>query len=131
MAKLEDIPKKQIFNVPDGYFDKLPSRIQSRVSDQRSARMQPVLRYAMQYALPVLLVAAILFYFYRPSNPEAASILASVETEDLIIFLQETDLTTDDVLENIEFSTTDLEAIEDEVYALDPGDEIDLELNSL
>ena len=131
MAKLEDIPKKQIFNVPDGYFDKLPSRIQSRVSDERSARMQPVLRYAMQYALPLLLVAAILFYFYRPSTAEANSILASVETEDLIIFLQETDLTTDDVLENIDFSSGEMQAIEDEVYALDPDDDIDSELNSL
>ena len=32
MKKLEDIPKKEIFDVPDGYFEKLPGKIQARIS---------------------------------------------------------------------------------------------------
>lgn len=32
--KLEDIPKQKIYPVPDGYFDKLPGVIMSRVATQ-------------------------------------------------------------------------------------------------
>ena len=33
--KLEDIKKKNIYTVPDKYFDQLPTRIQSRVNEQK------------------------------------------------------------------------------------------------
>ena len=33
--KLEDIKKKNIYSVPDKYFDQLPTRIQSRVNEKK------------------------------------------------------------------------------------------------
>ncbi|MEX2235331.1 MAG: hypothetical protein WD824_24420 [Cyclobacteriaceae bacterium] len=135
MGKLEDIPKKQFFNVPDGYFDRLPAQIQSRIATGKGdTRGNLVFRYALQYALPVLLVAAVLFY-YSSIGPDPESILASVETADLINYLQEAGLTTEDVLENIEFNAQELEAIENEVYELNfqnmDDETLDLELNTL
>lgn len=135
MSKLEDIPKKQIFSVPEDYFETLPSRIHSRLPESGSeSRTRLVLRYSLQYVLPVVLVALVLFWYNRPSS-DAATILATVETEDLIYYLQESGLTTDDLIENVEFNQSDVEAIEGEVYDLElPGlndDEIDLELNAL
>lgn len=135
MGKLEDIPKKQFFHVPDGYFDRLPAQIQSRIeTPKRDARSNPVFRYALQYALPMLLVAAVLFY-YSSTGPDPESILASVETADLINYLQEAGLTTEDVLENIDFNAQELEAIENEVYELNfqnmDDETLDLELNTL
>ena len=135
MGKLEDIPKKQFFNVPDGYFDRLPAQIQSRIASHKGdTRHYSVLRYALQYALPVLLVAAVLFY-YSSKSPGPESILASVETADLINYLQEAGLTTDDVLENIDFNSHELEALENEVYELNfqsmDDETLDLEMNAL
>lgn len=115
MARLEDIPKKQIFRVPENYFDQLPARIQLRIGNTRVARPEPAFRRAMLYAVPVLLVALALFYFHEP-KPDAAGILTTVDTEDLIIYLHESDITTDDLLEHVELNDAELEAIEDEVY---------------
>jgi hypothetical protein len=132
MAKLEDIPKGQFFKAPDGYFDQLPARILSRVSTPRD----PVSRtaFVLQYAFPAMLLAAVLFYYFAP-GPDAESMLSSVQTTELIDYLHESGLTTEDLLEDMDFSSDDLEAIENEVYNLnlqDMDDEtLDLELNTL
>jgi len=135
MSKLEDIPKKHIFSVPEDYFEKLPFRIQSRIPESPpETRMRPAFRYALQLALPAVLVAVVLFWYTRPSS-DATTILATVGTDELIYYLQESGLTTEDLMEYVEFDHSDVEAIESEVYDLElPGlndDEIDLELNAL
>lgn len=119
MSKLEDIPKESIFRVPENYFVELPSRIQSRISGRKSFSAEKhVWQYALRYALPLVVIAAILVYNYAP-EPDAESILATVETPDIVQYLQEeSSLTTEDVLDNIEFKTEDVEAIENEVYDL-------------
>lgn len=61
-----------------------------------------------------MIITALLFY--QPGETDAETILASVDTEQLIAYLQDTGLTTDDVLESFEFSTEDIQAIEDEIY---------------
>ena len=115
MAKLDDIPKKDFYTTPPDYFENLPAAIQSRIQKGPAARSFPVVKYSLQYALPLLLIIAAMF-FYRSSTPDAETILASVDTEELIAYLQDAGVTTEDVLENIEFSTEDLQAIEDEIY---------------
>lgn len=135
MGKLDDIPRKQIFSVPEDYFDELPSRIQSRIAATPVDKaVPPVFRYTLQYALPLILIAAIAF-FYIGHEPDAGSILATVATEDLLYYLEDSPLTTEDLLESVDFSRGDLEAIENEVYDLELGDlddeQIDEELNAL
>lgn len=115
MARLDDIPKKEFFTTPPGYFEKLPAAIQSRTQRAPERRSFPVVKYSLQYALPLILILAALF-FYRRTATDAETILASVDTEALIAYLQDTGLTTDDVLESFEFSTEDIQAIEDEIY---------------
>ncbi|MGC1242989.1 MAG: hypothetical protein WA874_15475 [Chryseosolibacter sp.] len=123
MGNLEDIPKKQIYRVPDGYFENLPSRIQTRIAhEQAGARKQPVFRYSLRYALPLVIAAAVSFYYYNASKPDASSILATVETDDLITYIEESDVTTEDLLEFVEFNNEDLDSIENEVYDLDLSD---------
>ena len=136
MLRLEDIPKKQIFEVPERYFEELPLRIQARVaaSYQRSAP-RPVWRYAVQYALPLVLAVVILFYRYYPAT-DAESILESVETADLVLYLQqEPALTAEDIIENVDFVPADVEAIEAEAYDLEIGSsnsgDLEMELNTL
>jgi hypothetical protein len=119
MANLDDIPKKTFFTTPENYFDKLPGRIQSRITEaDTGARRNRVVTYALQYALPIIVVFALVL-FYRSSNPDAETILATVDTEELIIYLQESGMTTEELLDNVEFTQEELEAIENEIY--DPG----------
>jgi hypothetical protein len=72
----------------------------------------------VKYALPIVLAIALVL-FYRSSNPNAETILATVETEELILYLQESGMTTEELLDNVEFTADELEAIENEIYASD------------
>ena len=117
--KLEDIPKKDIFNVPEGYFDKLPNTIQARIEAQKgSFNWSAPWMVTLKYAVPVVvLVVASLFWFNKPTE-DTESILASVQTEDLVAYLDDSDLTTDDVLESVDFNADDVDQIENQVYEL-------------
>jgi hypothetical protein len=124
--KLEDIEKKEIFKVPDGYFDALPSKIQSRI-DGQSPKIEGsfVFRYKLQYVLPVIIFFVIGIFWFEARNraKDAENILASIATEDLIAYLNESEIPTDEVLDHIEFNSLDLEEIETEVYELEVDDE--------
>lgn len=137
MKKLEDIPKNHPFKVPEGYFDRLPGLIQARVSEKTSIwEAKPIVRYALQYALPVLVLAvASILYLVPDSSQDADSLLASVSTEELVTYLQESGITTDELLGELQFDNESVEAIEAEVYfnfkELDDLDEFDLDVNNL
>ena len=134
MKKLEEIPKKEIFKVPDGYFEGLPAKIQARIETGGVKEPSFVFRYKLQYALPfVALFAVGIYWFTVASQPQdVESLLASVQTEDLVAYLNESDITTDDLIEGGEFNSTDLEEIESEVYDLQLGDEdLDIDLEDL
>lgn len=122
MKKLEDIPKKEIFNVPDGYFDALPGKIQARIAAKNSTRETS---FIFRYVLPVIALLFIGIYWYTNDRQpvDAESILASVQTEDMIVYLDDSGITTEDLLEHIDFNASDLEAIENEVYELHLSDE--------
>jgi hypothetical protein len=136
MHKLEDIPKTSIFQVPEKYFDHLPAKIQARMDEQPSRAKKTVWQYAVQYALPLLIVAGIVYYYNYSPAINAESILASVDTADLVQYLQQdATLTTDDLIEGVDFAPAEIEAIENAIYD-SPIDgtsdqEIELELITL
>jgi hypothetical protein len=137
MKKLEDIPKNELFTVPEGYFEKLPSRIQSRAVTGSSSEHSFFVAYKLQYILPALLIVASAVTFWLSglsTESSSENLLASVETSDLIAYLNDSELTTEDVIENVNFGQDDLNEIEDEVYDdhfdgvdLKTVDELDLE----
>lgn len=138
MKKLEDISKKEFFNVPDGYFDQLPGVIQTRIANARSER--PVfVKVAFRYALPALLIGAIAWFWIKPATPSptAEDLIAEVATEDLIAFINESDLSTDEILNTVMLDDTDADAIQGSVYELDYTEESleiildEIDLNSL
>lgn len=120
MKNLENIPKKNIFDVPDGYFDKLPSKIQARIgAENPKAETKSYFRYALQYALLVVLVVVAAIFIFKPKSTSVEDMLASVSTEQLVAYLDEVDvntLTTEELIESFEFDTETIEAIEQEVY---------------
>jgi len=124
MKKLEDIPRKNIFEVPDGYFEKLPGIIQSRVTSGEK-QSTPAFSLALRFAVPLVLVIAIaaVFWLNQPetdANPQ--SILASVQTEDLVAYLSEADFTTDELLDYVELDGEDVTRIEESVYEFQLND---------
>lgn len=125
MKKLEDIPKKDVFKVPEGYFENLPSIIQARVTGQKKERaFLPSFSYALRYALPVVILGAIGYFWFNPAQPKTAeSILATIETEDLVAYLTETEMTTDELLESVQLDANDVDQIEDEIYGEQLTDE--------
>lgn len=126
MKKLEDIPKKEVFKVPDGYFDELPMIIQSRIAGQKTEKaFMPAFSYALRYALPVVILGVIGYFWLGPgSQPSSAeSILATIETEDLVAYLNETDITTDELLEGVQLDANDVDQLEGEIYTNELNDE--------
>jgi hypothetical protein len=118
MGRLDNIPKKQVFKVPDGYFEKLPLEIQARVAASSRER-QPIFRHAWRYAMAFVLLLVSAFYYYQNfSGSKVESILATVETDQLIIYLDDAEFNTEDLLENVDLNDDDLIAIENEVYVL-------------
>jgi hypothetical protein len=118
MKKLEDIPKKDIFEAPEGYFDKLPGIIQARVAKPASdGPWVSSFRMTLRYALPVLVIGiAFWFYLRMPDATSAEDLLASVDTSNLVAYLEESEITADVLLENIELSNEDAEAIENRAF---------------
>ena len=111
--KLEDIKKKNIYSVPDKYFDQLPTRIQARVNESKpvfSISWSRNLIYKI--AAPTLVIIFIAFYFGIESNnfeSNADTLLAQVGTDDLIAYLETTNLTTDEIIEEVDLSDLDLD----------------------
>jgi hypothetical protein len=101
--KLEQIEKKNIFEVPDGYFDELPMAIQQRVTSKEKAFAFPLFAVSLKYALPVFAVAIASVFIYqnysRSSTSDAA--LKDVSTETLVAYLSESDITEDEILQSI------------------------------
>jgi hypothetical protein len=137
MKKLEDLPKNHPFKVPEGYFDKLPGIIQSRVAEKSEVQeARPYFRLALQYALPVIVLAIVAVIYLVPKNgQDVDTMLASVSTEELVAYLEESEITTEELLEQMTLDNERVEAIESEVYFnfddLENFDELDLDLNNL
>jgi len=133
MKKLDDIPKNHPFNVPDDYFDQLPGRIQSRVQGKQG-RTSPAMTGIMRYALAMLVIGAIAFVWLWSGSPTGSTkqspeaILASLETTDLVAYLNEGDVTTDELLDDVQFNNDDATQIEEAVFNLELNDS---DLNSL
>lgn len=121
MKNLENIPKKNIYEVPEGYFDKLPGIIQARITaESPEAKKSPFFLYSVRFALPALLIGAVSYIFWlNGGNTQPASteeLLASIETSYLVDYLEETSFTGDDLLENTEMTETDVAEIEGLIY---------------
>jgi hypothetical protein len=129
MKKLEDISKKNIFEVPEGYFEKLPGIIQARVAKPEPVRIWVT---SLKYALPVLAIMAFgIFWFTGSSEKSFDEQLAGIQTEQLIAYINDADLQIDDLSESVEWNEFDLLELEDKVYSTFDmtGDELDLLLD--
>jgi hypothetical protein len=109
MKRLEDIPKKQNFKVPDGYFDELPMRIQARIEANKPTSVVSFSygKLALRYALPVVLVGVIsvvLWNNYSAKSEDPMAALENIPAEQLVAYLESDEISTDDIIEHAAFS---------------------------
>ncbi len=90
---LTDLEKKPVFELPDGYFEQLPSAIQRKIASQKSAKVWVLpawLRYSLSFAsLALLLLVGYILYprlSSHTSNP--TQMLSQASDEEIINFLR-------------------------------------------
>ena len=91
--KLEDLPKKNIYQVPENYFEKLPGRVMQRVTQDSVSKNPfyafwnlPYLRPALASVM-IVICLAVLFLFNRNQAPESSELLASISDKDAMEYL--------------------------------------------
>ena len=127
--KLEDINKDNIFKVPENYFEEFPDRLKERIAETKKIKTAPVIslrRIVQLAAAAVILFFAI--YGIKQINNQPATIdqmLADISTEELINYLVESDMSTEELLADLDMSmiTFNEDQITDEIITSDPLDE--------
>jgi hypothetical protein len=115
MKKLEDISKENIYKVPEGYFEKLPGLIQARV-----AKPEPRVWFApaFKFAMPVVaLVLAVTVWFTSRQGVSLEDQLSEIQTEQLMVYLEESDLSADLITDELNWSEEDLIELEENVIS--------------
>lgn len=130
--KLEEFSKKESFTVPDGYFDNLPTIIQARAIESTKKKTLLSSVGVLKFAIPSILLLLIAGYFgykYQNSPYQQDSkielMLADVSTKELVNYLDNTDLSSEDFLELVSFEG---EKIDDFSNNLDNVSDEELEL---
>ena len=127
--KLEDINKDNIFKVPDNYFENFPERLQKRIEETEQQKKTPVIR--LRTIINVAAAAIILMFviygitLINDNSTSADQILSEISSEDLVNYLVESDMSTDEFLENLDMSVlaSTEDPIIEEFIPSDPLDE--------
>lgn len=129
MKKLEDIPKKNPFKVPDGYFDELPNVVQARIA--REGRRSPfagAFSFSLKYALPVIALVVAAIFWFRP-QPSIEGQLGEIDANQIALYLDNTyaneeNVAIDETL--FDWTEEELNELEDDVYSsMEFGNELE------
>lgn len=141
MKKLEDIPKKNHFSAPDGYFETLPSKISARIERKPGLLERSAFRFSLQYAIPVVVLLGLgIFWFWQPTGDvnENDDLFASIETPALVDFLADAEsVSYEDFLDEMNPNLEEADSVENVVYGLSlPGGNMEelldeIEINNL
>lgn len=122
---IEQLSRQNIHRVPDGYFDDLPMRIQSRIADENQKPVrtwQGSLIWQLSAAAVVLIIGAYFVFRMDSTNPNPEEMLASVSNEEIIQYLEQEDISTLDMSTLVDLD----ELITEQDLYLDPLSSTDL-----
>ncbi|MEN8250854.1 MAG: hypothetical protein ABFS32_18120 [Bacteroidota bacterium] len=126
--ELDKLPKKQLYTVPDGYFEDLPGVIQNRVTARSEVESAPSFTWSpvLKFALPVAALVMMLVYFavrFDNNDINIEAMIADIPTEELVDYLAESDISTDELLSLIDIDELDVDGmIEDDAELLNNDD---------
>jgi len=116
---LDDIHKKNIFKVPDHYFEEFPGRLQAKIREESDRREGKLISFPSLIRVAVAASILILITFFlvllQNNHPSVEELLADVPTESLIAYLEESDMSMDELMESV-----DVELISPDEDLLDP-----------
>ncbi len=96
---------KPNYKVPDGYFEGLTSKIQERIKEEEQVAPERVWVPRLAWATPILVIAISIIYLMNAGGNEPESVedmLASISNEELIEYLDMTDVPTDEILASVD-----------------------------
>jgi len=113
MKKLDDIPKKNIFEVPEKYFDEMALNIQAKTEKLSKRETFSAWSFTFRYALPVVVLLIGSVYVLKPKEVEqdTEAILSSIPSEHLVDFLHESNATEAELLEAINLNENDADSL--------------------
>ena len=130
--RLEGLPKENIFKVPDRYFEELPGIIQARVTEKPSAISWQALftpANGWKVALATVVVALVLVFsgVFNRTGGTVDELLADVSLEDLLEYVEYSDISTDEILAELDLSEYEMEFLMgDDIKLID-----DIEIENL
>ena len=112
--RLEDIDKRQVFTKPpDGYFEKLPGIIQAKTANKAKTGAKTYWLTALKLAPVAGLLVFIALYSgvfnSQDSGQGLEDVLSEVSTDDIIWYLEELDITNDEIFEEVDLKALSLE----------------------
>jgi hypothetical protein len=104
--KLDDSHKKPPFRVPEQYFEEFPDRMVQRIREEavtgrgKMVSLPGLLKLGIAASFLILVTIAVFHLTFEEKT--ADQILAGIPTESLIVYLKESELTVDEVMETID-----------------------------
>jgi hypothetical protein len=111
--KLEEIEKKNIFEIPEGYFDALPMAIQKRIENKEQKTFSlPSFSFSFKYAFPLLFVTIATVFIYKSyySSTSTTNLLEGVNTETLVAYLSESEITEEEIIKSVNHAQFDFQS---------------------
>jgi len=105
--QLEDIsPNNHLFKTPEGYFDKLPMRVQARVAasklPQERFRLSWSWRRTAIWATAICVIVALVWVTYPEKQYSLGEEnLSQISNESIVNYLKETNITHQDLADQI------------------------------
>lgn len=125
--------KKNIHQVPEGYFENLPQIIQARAVESTKVKQRASFVYSLKYALPVvvLMIVAFVAFYNGPTEDtlDPSGMLENASIEELVEFLNDSEVSTDDLLAEIDLTGIELEFDNESIDLLDDNNISEDELN--
>jgi hypothetical protein len=103
---LSDIPKKDIFKTPEGYFDSLQARIERKIDRKEKPEGRIIgfpaknVKY-ISLAIAASIALLIIFLPWKandPASPSAAQLISEISDEECLAFLKTSEVEIDDLL---------------------------------
>ena len=121
--------EKEIFEVPEGYFDSLTSNIQARIKEEAVPEKSRIMVPRLAWVTPIIIVAIATIFWLYPVGKEANAneLLAEVPTEELLAYLDNYEISEEEIVTYMgELDLADMQFDEADTDLLD-----DLNMNEL
>jgi len=124
------------FQAPEGYFKELPATVMDKVESKKSKWVFKLnwtqqTKWVLAPAMTVALVMGYFFFFNQKEMVNPDDLIAQVSTDDLIAYLEASDISTDEILDYIDIENISDELESDDIYQLDDMNLNDEELDEL